>query len=152
MVAWNWRLLWHSVSSTPQFKARVAVEAIAGHKTVNEIATEYGIHPSQVNKWKKQALERLPEAFPDGRGGNNGWQEEVESRLYQQIGRLTMELEYLKKGRVFANRAASNNDRTRMLSIEYSGPVPSAGRQSRQCLLRATSRKAVGSGGDASVG
>jgi len=82
---------------TGQFKARVAVEAIAGHKTVNQIAGEYGIHPSQVNKWKKQALERLPEAFSDGRGGSNGRQEEVEARLYQQIGQLTMELEYLKK-------------------------------------------------------
>jgi putative transposase len=82
---------------TGQFKARVAVEAIAGHKTVNEIATEYGIHPSQVNKWKKQALEQLPEAFSDGRGGKNGRQEEIEARLYQQIGQLTMELEYLKK-------------------------------------------------------
>jgi len=81
---------------TGQFKARVAVEAIASHKTVNEIASEYGIHPSQVNKWKKQALERLPEVLSDGRGGNNGRQEEVEGRLYQQIGQLTMELEYLK--------------------------------------------------------
>jgi transposase-like protein len=82
---------------TGQFKARVAVEAIAGHKTVNQIASEYGIHPSQVNKWKKQALEQLPEALSDGRGGNNVRQEEIESRLYQQIGQLTMELEYLKK-------------------------------------------------------
>jgi putative transposase len=82
---------------TGQFKARVAVEAIAGHKTINEIATEYGIHPSQVNKWKKQALEQLPDVLSDGRGGNNGRQEEIEARLYQQIGQLTMELEYLKK-------------------------------------------------------
>ena len=82
---------------TGQFKARVAVEAIAGHKTVNEIAIEYGIHPSQVNKWKKQALEQLPEALSDGCGGNNGRQEKIEARLYQQIGQLTMELEYLKK-------------------------------------------------------
>ena len=82
---------------TGQFKARVAVEAIAGHKTVNQIATEYGIHPSQVNKWKKHALERLPEVLSDGRGAKNGRQEEVEARLYQQIGRLTMELGYVKK-------------------------------------------------------
>jgi len=46
---------------TGQFKARVAIEPIAGHKTVNQIAAEYGIHPSQVNKWKKQAVEGLPE-------------------------------------------------------------------------------------------
>jgi len=45
---------------TGQFKSRVAVEAVAGHKTINEIATEYGIHPSRVNKWKKQAFEQLP--------------------------------------------------------------------------------------------
>ena len=82
---------------TGQFKARVAVEAIAGHKTVNQIATEYGIHPSQVNKWKKQAVEGLPEVLSHGRGGKNGRQEEVEARLYQQIGQLTMELGYLKK-------------------------------------------------------
>ena len=82
---------------TGQFKARVAVEAIAGHKTVNQIAAEYGVHPSQVNKWKKQALEGLPEVLCDGRAGTNGRQEEIEARLYQQIGQLTMELGYLKK-------------------------------------------------------
>ena len=80
-----------------QFKARVAVEAIAGHKTVNQIATEYGVHPSQVNKWKKQALERLPEVLSDSRAGKDNRQEETEAQLYQQIGQLTMEVGYLKK-------------------------------------------------------
>ena len=89
-----------------QFKARVAVEAIAGHKTVNEIAGEYGIHPSQVNKWKKQALDGLPEVLCDGRGVQNGRQEEVEGRLYQQIGRLTMELGYLKKKLGFCRQSS----------------------------------------------
>jgi len=82
---------------TGQFKARVAIEAIAGHKTVNQIAGEYGIHPSQVNKWKKDAVQQLPEILSDGRGGKDGRQEELEARLYQQIGQLTMELGYLKK-------------------------------------------------------
>ncbi len=49
------------------FKARVAVEAIGGHKTVNEIASAYEIHPSQVAKWKAEALARLPEVLSDGR-------------------------------------------------------------------------------------
>ena len=82
---------------TGQFKARVAVEAIAGHKTVNEISAEYGVHASQIHKWKKEALERLPEILDDGRGNRRDAPEAVESRLYQQIGQLTMELEYLKK-------------------------------------------------------
>ena len=80
-----------------QFKARVAIEAIAGHKTVNQIAAEYGIHPSQVNQWKKQALERLPAVLSDGRAGTDSRHEETEARLYQQIGQLTMEVGYLKK-------------------------------------------------------
>ena len=79
------------------FKARVAVEAIAGHKTVNEIAGAYEVHPSQVGKWKAEALKRLPEVLSDGRKGQAQQGSETEARLYQQIGRLTMEVEYLKK-------------------------------------------------------
>lgn len=82
---------------TGQFKARVAVEAIAGHKTVNEISVEYGVHASQIHKWKKEALEGLPEILDDGRSSRREAHEAVESRLYQQIGQLTMEVEYLKK-------------------------------------------------------
>jgi transposase-like protein len=79
------------------FKARVAIEAIAGHKTVNEIASAYEIHPSQVAKWKAEALARLPEAFADGRPAKAPADSQTEARLYQEIGRLTMEVEYLKK-------------------------------------------------------
>ena len=58
---------------------------------VEAIAGAYEVHPSQVGKWKAEALERLPEVLSDGRKGkaNQGWQ--TEARLYQQIGRLTME-------------------------------------------------------------
>ena len=79
------------------FKARVAVEAMAGHKTVNEIASAYEIHPSQVAKWKAEALQRLPEVLSDGRTLKSESGRETEARLYQEIGRLTMEVEYLKK-------------------------------------------------------
>jgi transposase-like protein len=79
------------------FKTRVVVEAIAGHKTVNEIASAYEIHPSQVAKWKAEALQRLPEVLSDGRQKKVRGSSESEARLYQQIGRLTMEVEYLKK-------------------------------------------------------
>ena len=79
------------------FKARVAIEAMAGHKTVNEIASAYEIHPSQVAKWKSEALARLPEALADGRQAKAPADSQTEVRLYQEIGRLTMEVEYLKK-------------------------------------------------------
>lgn len=79
------------------FKARVAIEAIGGHKTVNEIAGAYEIHPAQVAKWKAEALARLPEALSDGRQGKAKEDSATEARLYQEIGRLTMEVEYLKK-------------------------------------------------------
>jgi transposase-like protein len=79
------------------FKARVAIEAIGGHKTVNEIAGAYEIHPSQVAKWKAEALARLPEALSDGRQAKAKEDSATEARLYQEIGRLTMEVEYLKK-------------------------------------------------------
>lgn len=80
-----------------QLKARVAVEAIAGHKTVNEISAEYGVHASQIHKWKKQALKHLPEVLDDNRRSRRDAHEAEQSRLYQQIGQLTMEVEYLKK-------------------------------------------------------
>jgi putative transposase len=79
------------------FKTRVVVEAIEGHKTVNEIASAYEIHPSQVGKWKSQALSRLPEVLSDGRQVKADGGTQREARLYEEIGRLRMEVEYLKK-------------------------------------------------------
>ncbi|OHB75870.1 MAG: hypothetical protein A2Z25_16875 [Planctomycetes bacterium RBG_16_55_9] len=80
-----------------QLKARVAVEAIAGHKTVNEISAEYGVHASQIHKWKKPALEPLPDVLDDNRHSRRDVHEAEQSRLYPQIGPLSMEIEYLKK-------------------------------------------------------
>jgi putative transposase len=79
------------------FKTRVVVEAMGGQRTVNEIAGSYGVHPSQVAKWKAEALKGLPEVLSDGRRAQADRDVETEARLYQQIGRLTMEVEYLKK-------------------------------------------------------
>lgn len=79
------------------FKTRVVVEALAGHKTVNEIASTYEIHPSQVGKWKAEALARLPEVLSDGRQVKAAAGSRQEARLYEEIGRLRMEVEYLKK-------------------------------------------------------
>jgi len=82
---------------TAQFKAKVAIETIAGHKTVNEMASSYGVHPTQIAYWKKEALKRLPEIFSNGNAGKSSQNDNLVAQLYQQIGQLTMENEYLKK-------------------------------------------------------
>ena len=78
-------------------KAKVALEALKGQRTTNEIATAYGVHPSLVAQWKKQVLEQLPEIFSGGRARQEQQDEELRDQLYQQIGQLKVELDWLKK-------------------------------------------------------
>lgn len=80
-----------------EFKAKVALEAIKGLKTVNELASEYGVHPTQIHQWKKQVLDELPQVFSSRRAQNQKEQEELNATLYQQIGQLKVELDWLKK-------------------------------------------------------
>lgn len=81
-----------------EFKAKVALEAIRGDKTLNEIASIFEIHPNQVVLWKKQALERLPEAMADGRTRDGREQKPVdEDSLHKKIGKQAIEIDYLKK-------------------------------------------------------
>ena len=79
------------------FKAKVALEAIKGERTIAEIASESGVHPNQIAKWKKQLLEEAPEIFSRGRKKGKRKTEDLESELYQQIGKLKVELDWLKK-------------------------------------------------------
>ncbi len=79
------------------FKARVALEAIKGERTIAEIASETGVHPNQISKWKKHAFEELPDIFSSGRKKREQSSEELESELYKQIGQLKVELDWLKK-------------------------------------------------------
>lgn len=80
-----------------QFKFTVALEAVKGTKTVNQIAGEYNVHPNQVSAWKKQLLADGPAVFDNGSTRGEGEQAAREAELYEQIGRLKMELEWLKK-------------------------------------------------------
>lgn len=78
------------------FKAKVALEAAKEQKTLNELATTYGIHPIQVSKWKKELLDGLPNLFcRDNRAGQE-WERE-KNELYRQIGEVTVERDWLKK-------------------------------------------------------
>ena len=79
------------------FKARVAVEAIKDQKTANELASEYEIHASLVSTWKQQALEALPEVFGQGQQRQAEEFEAEKDRLYRQIGKLQVEVDWLKK-------------------------------------------------------
>jgi len=79
------------------FRAKVALAAIRGDKTTAELASKFGVHTSQVTAWKKQLLERSVELFEDGRRKRRNEQSVSEEELYEQIGRLKMEVEWLKK-------------------------------------------------------
>ncbi len=78
-------------------KARVALEAVRGTKTVNEIAQEFGVHPTQVNQWKKELLENAGSLFEGKRGPKPVNVQSDPDRLYAKIGQLNMELDWLKK-------------------------------------------------------
>src|SRR2546426_7934910 len=79
------------------FKAKVALEAIRGERPVNELAADYGVHPVQITQWKRVALEALPDIFSSRRGAKHKDEETLKATLYQQIGQLKVELDWLKK-------------------------------------------------------
>lgn len=80
-----------------EFKAKVGLEAIRGVKTTNEIGQAYGVHPVQVGQWKKEILEGAGKLFEKTRGRKKESEGEAPERLYSEIGRLKMELDWLKK-------------------------------------------------------
>lgn len=84
-------------SFTSQHKAKVALEAIRGAKTVNEIAQEFSVHPTQVGQWKKELQAQAPSIFDSKRGPKPVDPSASPERLYSEIGRLKMELDWLKK-------------------------------------------------------
>ena len=79
------------------FKAQVALAAVRGDKTVNELASQHGVHPTLIHTWKKQLLAGAEEVFHNGSKAAATDAEAEKAELFEQIGRLKMELEWLKK-------------------------------------------------------
>jgi putative transposase len=80
-----------------KFKAKVAIEAVKGIKTLSELATEYKVHPNQISGWKKQLLLNAEELFANGKKRKAKTEEELTAPLYEEIGRLKMALKWLEK-------------------------------------------------------
>ncbi len=78
-----------------QFKVKVALAAAKGQKTIAELSQEYKVHPTQIVQWKKQFMDSLPEIFSVRRKKEQ--QELLTNELYQQIGQLKVEIDWLKK-------------------------------------------------------
>ena len=82
---------------TPKQKAEVALAAIRGEQSANQLSSVYEVHPTQIANWKKIALDSLPEIFSDKRSKKNLPQEKLIEELYKQIGQQKVELDWLKK-------------------------------------------------------
>ena len=80
-----------------EFKAKVALEAIRGLRTSSELASDFEVHPVQISQWKRQLLDHAAGVFSSGRSRSEKDQEKLLGELYEEIGRLKMELDWLKK-------------------------------------------------------
>lgn len=80
-----------------QFKAKVALEAVKGVETLTELASRYKVHPNQIGQWKRQLVESAPQVFERGASGRAADEESLTGPLYQEIGRLKMEVDFLRK-------------------------------------------------------
>jgi transposase-like protein len=79
------------------FKARVALEALKGEKTMAQLSSEFGVHANQIRQWRQKLLDELPQVFSDRRKRSDKENEETTSELYRQIGQLKVEMDWLKK-------------------------------------------------------
>lgn len=82
---------------SPTFKAQVALAAVKGDKTMAELTGMHGVHPTLIHAWKKQLIGGAEDVFQTGVRTSDHEHEELQAKLYEQIGRLQAELEWLKK-------------------------------------------------------
>ena len=97
-MKWGLPLMSKLRTHRPEFKSRVALEAISGRKTIQEITADHTIHPIQVSPWRKQLLDGASALLTRGKKSKEKEEGQAkEAELFQQIGKLQMELEWLKK-------------------------------------------------------
>ena len=84
-------------SYTAAEKAKIALEAVKGQSTINEITQRFGVHSTQIIRWKKQLLEKMPDLFSDHTKRKDNEHQRLIEQLYQQIGQLLVERDFLKK-------------------------------------------------------
>jgi len=82
---------------SPEFKAKVVIEALKGEKTINALASTYGVHPNAIMHWKKQLISGIKDIFSDKRDKAHTQDKNLQNMLYEEIGRLKVELDWLKK-------------------------------------------------------
>ena len=82
---------------TAEFKAKVALEAIRGERTISELATKHQLHPNQITQWKRQAIENLAKAFDDKAADAQVGREAEVMKLHAKIGQLVVERDFLAK-------------------------------------------------------
>ena len=134
---------------TGEFKARVALEALRGDKTVQEIASKHKVHPNQVSSWKRQAIDGLGEVFSNGADRERQDRETEVGDLHAKIGQLTVERDFWPAGSSDEPGEAQGDDRARPPRLEREPSMPASVDQPFLVLLRAPGREPGEPGADA---
>ena len=125
---------------TAAFKAQVALAAVKGDRTINELASHFGVHPTLIHGWKKQLLAGAEAVFANGVRAGTADAEARQAELFEQIGRLKMELEWVKKKLPFSVERLRPLIEVWPTGPERPPPVRAAGAFSVESVLRAGGR------------